>query len=537
MKVAEYIFKKLKDLGAKYTFGLPGDFAIPLFHAQEKVGVKPVIVTHEPSAGFAADAYARLRGIGVAVGTFGAGVLNMVNSIAQAYAEESPVVVIGAAPQISTRNPEALVHHRVKTFDTQRRVFEEITAANTALNNPNTAKEDVDKVIDEVLRIKRPGYIEVPIDMGKSELIFRSAPSVPASAPPAFNKAVLDEVLSEVILRLKRSQKPLVYSGVEVERFGLHQKLITLSEKLNLPVVTSLMGKATFPEAHPNFVGTYLGRIGPSLPRQFIEQADCILSLGILLTDINTGFYTAHIDWRRVIQATSDYIQVSYHRYPGVNLVDLLNSLLKIPLPKKKTWKKITPVEKVSATRRKFTTESIIEALNHFLKPHHLVVSDVGDCLFACVSLQADIFLGPGYYASMGFGLPGGLGAQLARPDKRVVILVGDGGFQMTGVEIATFKKLNLNPIIIVLNNGGFATLKFVDKEGSYYTIPSWDYVGIAQSLGARARRVKNLSEFNLALKEAEERKELFLIEVVLPLEGISSSLKKLSRQIARTNR
>ncbi len=158
MKIGEYIFRQIKATGVDHIFGIPGDFSLPLWRAVEAAGLQPIVVTHEPSAGFAADAYARLRGLGAALVTFGAGGLNMVNPIAQAFAERSPVLVVSGAPEIRDRDTDALLHHRVKTFESQVIVYREVTAATAVLEDPATALAEIDRVLATILERKRPGY-------------------------------------------------------------------------------------------------------------------------------------------------------------------------------------------------------------------------------------------------------------------------------------------------------------------------------------------------------------------------------------------
>src|SRR5215470_9158056 len=176
-KMANYIIRRIRDAGVDTTFGIPGDFVLPLYAAQAKSGLKTVVMTHEPSVGFAADAYARLRGLGVALVTYGAGGLNMINPIGLAYAEESPVLVLSGSPETRYRSQKPLLHHCVKSFDTQYKVFEEVTESQAILTNPATAQEEIDRVIDTTLKQSRPGYIEIPRDMVNYELeINRKAP-------------------------------------------------------------------------------------------------------------------------------------------------------------------------------------------------------------------------------------------------------------------------------------------------------------------------------------------------------------------------
>ena len=206
MKVGEYLFRRFADLGVEHAFGIPGDFAIPLFESLEKSGLHIVVCTHEPAVGFAADAYARIRGLGAAVVTFGAGGLNMVNSIAQAYAEKSPVIVVSGAPEIRDRKVEALLHHKVKTFETQLNVYKEVTGSAVALSDSATAAADIDRVFETTMRIKRPGYIEVPRDLVDAEILLSSKRSIQSRS---LRTAALEEAMEEVTSMFQESRRPL----------------------------------------------------------------------------------------------------------------------------------------------------------------------------------------------------------------------------------------------------------------------------------------------------------------------------------------
>ena len=530
MRVGEYLFHRIKALGVEHTFGIPGDFALPLWRAQETSGLRPVVMTHEPSAGFAADAYARLRGLGVALVTYGAGGLNMVNPIAQAYAEKSPVLVVSGAPEIKNRDLDALLHHRVKTFDSQLKVYREVTEAAVAVNDPASALSDIDRVLATVLKLKRPGYLEIPRDLvGASG---RAPEMQPGFKPPGL--PALDEAMDEVISRLNQSLRPVIYAGVEIERFDLREKLIALAEKLNLPIVTSLEGKTVFPENHPNFIGLYMGRVGSETARERIEKADCVLMLGAFLTDVNTGLFTAKIDRAKLISASSEEVVVSYHRYPEVTLVDLIDYLLTSEKVRRHAF---IPLPEVSLPKRplgeRLQSLTIIEELNRLLEPgRYIVISDVGDCLYASVELRTDHFLGPGYYNSMGFGVPAAIAAALAVPERRVIALVGDGGFRMTGMELSTARQMGVNPIVILWNNRCYGTLKAIAGAKDYFHLPSWDYVTVAKSLGGEGVRVKTRRQFRQALERAKESRRFFLIEAILPADQISPTWQRIAAEV-----
>jgi len=530
-KLADYVFKRIKDAGVEYTFGIPGDFVLPHYAAQERSRLKTVVMTHEPSVGFAADAYARLKGLGVAMVTYGAGGLNMVNPVGLAYAEESPVLVISGSPETRFRSQKPYLHHCVKSFDTQLNVYREVTGSQALVTNPATAQEDIDRVFDNTVKQCRPGYLEIPRDMVNCEIeVSERAPSSLEGPSPA-----LAEAVAEILMRLEAAERPVLFPGVEVRRFGIKDQVIALAEALNLPVVTSILGKASFPETHPNFIGNYFGQFGNPNVREYVESSDLVFCLGTVLTEMETAGYTAKLPADRLIQATAREISVGHHSYAGVDLASLVKDVLERTTSKLKPTKRyaipsIAPEEfGRGANVKQLTVAGMIDDLNHLLSERYSVVSDVGDCLYAGLSLKTDIFIAPGYYSSMGFGVPGGIGAALADKSRRPIILVGDGGFQMTGMEISTAVRLGLNPIVIVFNNATYAMLKFIDQNRDYYDLARWDYAAIARAVGGQGSRAETQAEFQAALKSAAESDGLYLIDAVISADDISPTLKRLT--------
>ena len=286
-------------------------------------------------------------------------------------------------------------------------------------------------------------------------------------------------------------------------------------------------------ESHPHFVGNYMGAVGPSLARKVIEDADCILALGTLITDFSTGIFTARIDTSKMIHTTASGTTISYHRYPDVTLCDVVSFLLKSRVVKRWRFRHMPPEPpQERETVSRLTTVGILQELNEFLRPHNFIVSDCGDCLFAGMELKTDLFLGPGYYASMGFGVPGGVGAKCALPNRRPVVLVGDGGFMMTGNELATAAKLGHDTIIILLNNNNYATLRYIDKPRPYYDLPDQDYAKISEAMGARGERARTRREFHEALKRAEASKVPYLIDCIITVEDCSPILRRLGDRL-----
>jgi indolepyruvate decarboxylase len=526
MRLAPYLFQRLFDLGAAHAFGIPGDHVLPLYGALGDSPIRSILTTHEPSAGFAADAYARLKGIGVAIGTYGAGVLNMVNPMAQAFVEKSPVVVLSGAPDMAGRDPGLLIHHKVKTFDTQLRVYAEMTAASAALEDPKTAAREIKRVIEAVQREKRPGYLEIPRDMVWADIGEAEAWTPVA---PQGDRAALAEAMQEIAVRLNRSRSPVILAGIDIMRLGLRDHLIRLAERYNLPVATSFMGKAVFPEHHPNFIGTYMGAAGHPYTRQMVEESDCLLLSGVWLTDTETGRFTSLIARGTLIHVLADEVVISRHRYHRIGLVEILTALLDSSKIKPREFRN-DYVSESPGTDSRSLVAAVFSELSRLDDRRYIFTTDSGDCLFGSVALHAETILNPGYYASMGFAVPAALGAGLASPDRRPVALVGDGGFQMTGMELGTLVRYGVDAIIIVLNNGGYRSLETLGGRRALWDIHPWDYVAVARALGAEGARVRTPEESRIALQQACDGAGVSLIEVVLSPEDISPTLRRLSR-------
>ncbi|MDF0650680.1 MAG: thiamine pyrophosphate-binding protein [Nitrospira sp.] len=526
MRLAPCLFQRLFDLGATHAFGIPGDHALPLYEALADSPIRSILTTHEPSAGFAADAYARLKGIGMVMGTYGAGVLNMVNPIAQAYAEKSPVLIISGAPDLAGRDPDLLIHHKVKGFDTQRRIYEEMTAASATLDDRSTASREITRVIEAVRREMRPGYLEIPRDLTWAEI---DEPEAWTPVAPQRDLAALAEAMQELDDRLNRSRNPVILAGIDIMRLGLRDQVIRFTERYNLPVATSFMGKAAFPEHHPNFIGTYMGAAGHPYARQMVEESDCLLMLGVWLTDTETGRFTSLIARGTLIQVLPDEVVISRHRYRHVGLAGVLTSLLESPEIKPREFRSGYVPEPLVAESRSMVA-TVFSELSRLDDRRYTFTVDTGDCLFGAVALNAETILNPGYYASMGFGVPAALGAGLAAPDRRPIALVGDGGFQMTGMEIGTLVRYGVNAVVVVLNNGGYRSLEALGGTSAVWDIHQWDYVAVARALGAEGTRVFTPEEFRIALQQACDRAGVSLIEVVLEPKDFSLTLQRLGK-------
>ena len=539
MPMGEFLFEYLHRRGVRHSFGVPGDFALPTFAWLEKSPIRSVTMTHEPSAGFAADAYSRLNGIGLVCVTYCVGGLNVLNSIAGAYAEKSPVVVVSGAPGQKDREKDPLLHHKVKTFETQRRVYDEVTVASAVLLDEERAAAEIVRCVEACLRHKRPVYIEVPYDM-----VDRQIPTVQASPPPPpqSDPQTLHAALAEAGEMLKRARKPVLFAGVELHRFGLTEIAVKMAERLNIPIAADLLSKSAVPENHPLYIGVYGGAMSSDpFVRKYVESSDCVLMLGNFITDMNLGIYTAKLDRSRTILATTEAVRVRYHRYEDVEFRDFLDGLAKAHLPVKHFKHPNPHVEPKPLSKKELTDRLTMKELFRIVSLHLdencCVVSDVGDAIFGAIGIRTSRraeFIAPAYYLSMGFAVPASIGVEMANPDLRPVVLVGDGAFQMTGAELSTSVRLGLRPIVLVLNNEGYGTMRKI-RDGSFNVISQWDYGKICDLVGGgAATKASTKGELDGAIRSAMGGNSLRVIDVQIPRDDMSPQLTSMSSELAR---
>lgn len=534
--IGQYLVERLEALGVGHVFGIPGDYVLGLYKILEESPIELVGMTREDNAGFAADAYARIKGLGCVCVTYCVGGLSCANAIAGAYAEKSPVVVLSGSPGLSERARNPLLHHKVRDFETQFEVFEKITAASAVLDDPATAFAEIDRVLEAAVRYKRPVYLEVPRDLvdAPEETPHRAPLGLPPSDPEALGEAV-----GEAAAMLREAKHPVILADVEVHRFGLQDDLLELAESAGLPIATTILGKSVISEAHPRFVGIYEGALGHEDVTRFVEQSDCLLMLGCFLSDINLGIFTAKLDPARCVNATSEDIQIRHHHYQDVRLDDFIRGLrdaeLKlsssVPLPEKPAREPFEPDPDAPVTSAR-----LFARLDLMLDDSTVVIADIGDALFGSTELtmtRRTEYLSPAYYTSMGFSVPAAVGAQFASRNCRPLVVVGDGAFQMTGMELSTAARNGLNPIVVVMNNKGYTTERFL-LEGPFNDIHDWAYHKLPEVLGTGlGLEVHTEGELDRALKLAEENMGSFsLLNVHLDRMDRSPALDRLAKKL-----
>ena len=534
--IALELLRFLKASGAREVFGIPGDFALPFFKVIEESAVLPLYtLSHEPAVGFAADAAARMHGgLGVAAVTYGAGALNMVNPVACAYSEKSPLVVISGAPGLGERGAGLLLHHQAKQLDSQLRVYGEITCDQAVLDDPRRAAADVARVVRSCLEQARPVYIELPRDLVHAPC-GRIAPAPPSQSDDEAVAACAASILKKV----SRARSPVLMVGVEVRRFGLEAKVADLADRLGIPVVTTFMGRGLLASAK-SLVGTYIGLVGRQEIRDLVEDADLLLMLGVILADTNFGVSGNQIDLRRSILAADRAVRMDYAIYLDLPLGRLVDATLRAAPsgPAKAHDAAVVPPGGVVADDGPIEPMDIARAVNDLFDAHGVmpIAADIGDCLFTAMDIVPTRLVAPGYYATMGFGVPAGLGVQAAS-GERPLILVGDGAFQMTGWELRHAARFGWDPIVLVFNNASWEMLRTFQPETGYNNLDDWGFGAIAEALGGDGQRVSTRRELVTALSSAHAKRGRFqLIEVMLARGAISDTLARFVAAIKGRN-
>jgi len=335
---------------------------------------------------------------------------------------------------------------------------------------------------------------------------------------PQSDQRKVIEAARETAERFNRARKPVLMVGIEVHRYKLMRKIVDLAEKMGAPVMTTVLGKGAFPTDHPLHMGVHVGPLSPPKIRKRVDDADLVINLGTLLTDMNLGSQPPVITRGKSIWAVDNKVNVSFHTYTDVNIRDFVRELIKADFKRHRetvAYVDNLPSRRGAADGKLRVAELLIE-VNDFLEKRRdfMVVAESGDSLFAGLEIRAPdgMYLAQGYYASMGFAVPGSLGAQMGC-GRRPLVICGDGGFQMTGPEIAQAPRYGLNPIVVLLNNGGWGIFRPVTARPDLLEIPGWPYAELAQTWGGVGFRAETIGEFRGALKAAAEAQSFSVIE------------------------
>lgn len=535
--IGAYLIDALRRRGVNHVFGVPGDFILGLYVIGAGRGMTMVNSTREEAATYAADGYAREKGLGAVAVTYGVGILATMAALGGANAEGVPVVVIGGAPGLGERDGRHIHHSPTRDVDTPRRMIEQITGFSSLIDDPDVAFDQIDWVLDSCRSAMRPGYIELPRDMIEA-VPQRADRHVRHPEPPAPPPARVQAAARDIADRIRTARRPVLWVGNGARRLQYGARILTFAKSTGIPIVESVMGKGCVDESHPLVLGVYSGGGTQPALRRFVERADLVLELGVDINDITTGAFTSHIPDEHRIHADRHRTQVGHRTYAGVDLARLADALntLKITrkaLPKRLPHAWITPIRGGDH----ITTDIVSDRLSRFVQPSDIVVCDVGVGAHLAMDAQlnrAGQFHIARLYVGMGFAVPAATGARLARGTGRPIVLIGDGSFQMTGFDLSTAVREGLAPIVLVLDNHGYGAERSI-ADGPFNDVARWDYAAVGAVVGGTGVKVTTPGELDEALAAARrDRRTAHIIQVDLDPHDTPRALRALGAGLAQ---
>jgi len=534
--IPEFLIRRFHELGANEGFGIVGDFALKLFDRLHRFGFPILVTADEQGGAFAAEAYARLRGLGVCAVTYSVGGFKVVNATAGAWAENVPLLVLSGAPGLAERQGDPLIHHKVKNFDSQLEVFKDITIAQAVLTNPLTITQEIDRVLGEMIAHQRPGYIEIPRDMVDVPVLNRQE-GLTIQLPKVHEKR-LELAVAEALDLLEASGDAVSVAGVMAVRRGLSDELLAFTENFGVPLATTSLSKGIIPETHPLALGVYMGAVSPESTVKQVENAKPLISFGVLYGDLVMGGFTDHLQRGQIIECTDTHVNIGFHTYQEVPLWAFLPELIRAG--KERGYKEFGKVEHKQShflpkPKQALGVERMMECIATFIDETTRLIVDPGDCLFASVELPThSLTLASAYYATMGYAVPAALGSAIADPTYRPVVLVGDGAFLMTGLEALSSVHHGVHPIIIVMDNQGYGTQRPM-IDGPFNDIPSLRAEELPKAFGVGVGILCETEEsLFTALTQAKENNDLFIIRACVPKGTYSTGLLRLTNALKK---
>jgi len=546
--VGDYLLSRLAEIGVRHVFGVPGDYNLAfLDHIVDSGEISWVGNANELNAAYAADGYARVTGAGALLTTYGVGELSAINGLAGSYAEYVPVIHIVGAPSTAAQRARALSHHTLGDGDYRHfaRAQAEVTVAQAWLTEGNATAE-IDRVLATSLRERRPGYLVMPTDVA-------SAPAGrPASQlivpPPDASASALEEFTSTARTMLARAGSLGVLADYLADRFGVRRDvagMVTLGE---IPHATLSMGKGLFDEADPDFVGTYSGAASPKPVLAAIEEADVTICVGVRFNDTTTAGFSQQLNPERTIDVQPFGARIGSRVFAPLPMRDTVTALAGIVRGLGRSWARPelsqAPAGDVRKTAGQLGHAQLWPALQNFLRPGDIVLADQGTAFCGAQSMRlptAVTFIGQPLWGSIGYTLPAALGAQLAAPRRRVILVIGDGAMQLTAQELGTLLREGCAPVIVLLDNDGYTIERAIHgPERVYNDIARWNWTRLPAAMGGetmRAVQVSTPAELMAALDEAAAPAgQPVLIAAKLPKMDMPEYLLALARAAATAN-
>ena len=563
--LAEYLFTRLRQLGVESIHGVPGDYNLALLDYVVPQGLQWIGNCNELNAGYAADAYSKIKGLGAIITTFGVGELSAANAIAGAYCELAPVVHIVGTPARHLQESRALIHHTFNdgVYNHFSQMAAHITVAQANLQGPRTCPELIDATIQQCLVHSRPVYIQLPADM-VSIHVDAERLKAKIEIPPALSSRDEQVAMDLVLDRVYSSKQPMILVDGESRAYGILDEIEELIKKTEWPTWITIFGKSCVDESIPNVHGIWQGDYADQTEKDYIKSTDLTICFGPHFSNTNTYAYTSIPNPQTTIFVTARAVKAGDRTIRDLPAKHFLSALLK-KLDATKTQKSTSfpvqmnePLSDLKTPADGLITQDLFyKTFGKVLRPGDIILGETGTAGHGVREFKlprhTHLFK-PSTWLSIGYMLPATQGAALAQHElnkvgkwpqqnnsqpPRTVLLIGDGSFQMTAQELSTIIKLKLNLLLILINNDGYTIERCLHGwNQDYNNIAFWRYLEAPSFFGAEMKkgsgyhaettRVSTWGELDKALQDDGYEPKLKMIEVTMDKEDAPITLSTL---------
>jgi indolepyruvate decarboxylase len=539
--IGQFLLRRLREVGLSHIFGVAGDYNLDLLEQLEHTdNLQWIGCCNELNAAYAADGFARTHGLAALVTTYGVGELSALCGVAGAYAEHLPIVFVVGAPPLTDIERHSLMHHTAGdgNFDNMMTCASQFTVAQARIT-PQRAVLDIDRCIRACILQKQPVYLQLPADLALVKIM---VPAPPIVTPYQSDSQMLEDFTTAAGGRIEGSKTIAILVDADVARFRQDHKVTELAAQLKCPIAVMGTAKGAIDETDPTYIGVYAGALSPPRIRTVIEEAECLLQLGVRFIDATTASFSQKIDPSRVVEINAWSGRVNGDTFQGICMADMLSRLL--ATVRRATGHHVPqqPVEPKSESSQQLSQQAFWNRIQSFLREGDVVVAENGTSLSGVTGLwlpgKSSLICQP-LWGAIGYTLPATFGSLIAAPQRRHILFIGDGSFQLTAQELSSILRYDLTPIIFLLNNDGYTIERLIlGEKSSYNDIQPWKYASLCDVLSNKDNhvgyRVTSMEELEAALAAVSERNRCCFVEVMLERMDAPDSLRRLGPLYAR---
>ena len=518
MNTAQYIVKRLEELGINEFFGIPDCYNYSLIYTVENnTSTRWIGCTNELNAGYAADGYARIRGYGAVITSFGAGELSVINAIAGSFAENVPVVNIVGLPSTGTMDKKLLVRHCFQDFNYKNFIksFESVTAATAFLAKDN-AKIEIDRVLKVLVKEKKPVYIAIPEDVAKMEISDRDVTYDWIS-----DKNTLEKATKKIADKISASQKPVIIGDVLIKRFDAKIEFKEFVSKSGIPASNFMMGTNLIDMDYEKYIGSYFGNYKNPIAQKYIEETDCLIAIGTIYSDVNSYGQSLPFKINDHIAIYGDHTYIEGKKYDNIKMSDVLEALTELVEPTDiEINKPNIGLKQINDDNEKLSSSYIFPRIQAFIKDNDIIITESGSASYGVAQMklpQSTEVQFQVLWEAAGWATPAALGACLAKPQSRIVLITGDGSHLQTAMEIGTMLRYGVKPIVIILNNNGYTIKRLASNNSSdnFSNVAKLNFAKFARAFDGDiwATKTEKKDDFDKALKVTQIMNKMCYIE------------------------